>query len=68
VNPAFFSPKNAGLIREFKALSAHGVLRLGEVDLPASSLDEPSSPTCPDTATLDNPDPLFHVEEPPVAR
>jgi hypothetical protein len=29
VNPAFFSPKNAGLIREFKALSTHGVLRLG---------------------------------------
>src|SRR5580700_9292759 len=29
LDPAFFSPKNAGLIREFKALSAHGVLRLG---------------------------------------
>ena len=29
VDPAFFSPKNAGLIREFKALSTHGVLRLG---------------------------------------
>ena len=29
VNPSFFSPKNAGLIREFKALSTHGVLRLG---------------------------------------
>src|SRR6201986_2505971 len=29
VNPAFFSPQNAGLIREFKALSTHGVLRLG---------------------------------------
>jgi hypothetical protein len=28
-NPAFFSPKNAGLIRELKALSAHGALRLG---------------------------------------
>ena len=29
VDPEFFSPKNAGLIREFKALSSHGVLRLG---------------------------------------
>ncbi|MGA7314192.1 MAG: hypothetical protein WBX22_09490 [Silvibacterium sp.] len=29
LDPAFFSPKNAGLIRAFKALSAHGVLRLG---------------------------------------
>ena len=29
VDPSFFSPKNAKLIREFKALSAHGVLRLG---------------------------------------
>ena len=29
LDPAFFSPKNTGLIREFKALSAHGVLRLG---------------------------------------
>lgn len=29
LDPAFFSPQNAGLIREFKALSAHGVLRLG---------------------------------------
>lgn len=29
VDPEFFSPKNAGLIREFKALSPHGVLRLG---------------------------------------
>ena len=29
LDPAFFSSKNAGLIREFKALSAHGVLRLG---------------------------------------
>ena len=29
LDPTFFSPKNAGLIREFKALTAHGVLRLG---------------------------------------
>lgn len=29
LDPAFFSPNNAGLIREFKALSAHDVLRLG---------------------------------------
>jgi len=29
VDTAFFSSKNAGLIREFKALSANGVLRLG---------------------------------------
>jgi hypothetical protein len=29
LDPAFFSPDNAALIREFKALSAHGVLRLG---------------------------------------
>ncbi len=29
VDPAFFSLKNTGLIRQFKALSAHGVLRLG---------------------------------------
>jgi hypothetical protein len=28
-DPGFFSVKNAGLVREFKALSAHGVLRLG---------------------------------------
>ncbi len=28
-DPAFFSLKNTGLIREFKALSTHGVLRLG---------------------------------------
>ena len=28
-DPTFFSPKNAGLIREFKALSSRGVLRLG---------------------------------------
>ena len=29
VDPSFFSAENARLIREFKALSAHGVLRLG---------------------------------------
>ena len=29
VDPAFFSAENAGLIRECRALSAHGVLRLG---------------------------------------
>jgi hypothetical protein len=29
LDPAFFSGQNAGLIRAFKALSAHGVLRLG---------------------------------------
>ena len=29
VDPSFFSAKNTGLIREFKALSSHGVLRLG---------------------------------------
>jgi hypothetical protein len=29
LDPTFFSPQNAGLIREFMALSAHGVLRLG---------------------------------------
>ena len=29
VDPTFFSTKNTGLIREFKALSANGVLRLG---------------------------------------
>jgi hypothetical protein len=29
VDPAFFSPDNAGLLRQFKALSTHGVLRLG---------------------------------------
>jgi len=29
VDPNFFSPKNTGLVREFKALSSHGVLRLG---------------------------------------
>jgi hypothetical protein len=29
VDPTFFSAKNTGLIREFKALSSHGVLRLG---------------------------------------
>jgi hypothetical protein len=29
VEPDFFSLKNTGLIREFKALSPHGVLRLG---------------------------------------
>ncbi len=29
LDPTFFSLQNAGLIREFKALSAHGVLRLG---------------------------------------
>jgi hypothetical protein len=29
LDPTFFSAQNAGLIREFKALSAHGVLRLG---------------------------------------
>lgn len=29
VDPSFFSTKNGGLIREFKALSPHGVLRLG---------------------------------------
>ena len=28
LDPAFFSPQNAGLIREFKALSGLGVLRL----------------------------------------
>jgi hypothetical protein len=28
-DPNFFSPSNTGLIREFKALSSHGVLRLG---------------------------------------
>jgi hypothetical protein len=29
VDPSFFSAKNTGLIREFRALSTHGVLRLG---------------------------------------
>ena len=29
VDPAFFSASNAGLIEQFKALSPHGVLRLG---------------------------------------
>ena len=29
LDPTFFSASNTGLIREFKALSAHGVLRLG---------------------------------------
>jgi hypothetical protein len=29
VDPSFFSPQNSGLIREFKALSSTGVLRLG---------------------------------------
>ena len=28
-DPAFFSAQNSGLIREFKALSSTGVLRLG---------------------------------------
>jgi hypothetical protein len=28
-NPSFFSPANTGLIRQFKAISPHGVLRLG---------------------------------------
>jgi hypothetical protein len=28
-NPSFFSVRNSGLIREFKALSSTGVLRLG---------------------------------------
>src|SRR6202030_2331124 len=28
-DPSFFSPQNSGLIREFKALSSTGVLRLG---------------------------------------
>ena len=28
-DPAFFSPRNAGLIRAFKAISSRGVLRLG---------------------------------------
>ncbi len=28
-DPTFFSPQNSGLIREFKALSSTGVLRLG---------------------------------------
>ncbi len=28
-DPSFFSPANSGLIREFKALASHGVLRLG---------------------------------------
>lgn len=28
-DPSFFSPANTGLVREFKALSSHGVLRLG---------------------------------------
>jgi hypothetical protein len=29
LDPTFFSPQNAGLIRAFEALSPHGVLRLG---------------------------------------
>src|SRR5689334_8834361 len=29
VDPEFFSPRNTALIRQFKALSSHGVLRLG---------------------------------------
>jgi hypothetical protein len=50
VNPAFFSPKNAGLIRAFTALSAHGVLRLGgntsefEWWKPTSDAQEPEHP------------------------
>jgi len=28
-DPSFFSAQNAGLVRAFKSLSAHGVLRLG---------------------------------------
>jgi hypothetical protein len=29
IDPTFFSPQNVGLIRQFSALSEHGVLRLG---------------------------------------
>jgi len=29
VEPSFFSPQNSGLVRGFRALSPHGVLRLG---------------------------------------
>src|SRR5580698_7811058 len=50
VDPSFFSAGNAGLIREFKALSVHGVLRLGgntsefEWWKPASDTMEPEHP------------------------
>ena len=50
VDPTFFSPANTGLIREFKALSANGVLRLGgntsefEWWKPAPETPEPAHP------------------------
>ena len=49
-DPSFFSVKNTGLIREFKALSPHGVLRLGgntsefEWWKPAPDAPEPKHP------------------------
>jgi hypothetical protein len=49
-DPTFFSPENTGLIREFKALSTHGVLRLGGNTSefaywrPALSAPEPEHP------------------------
>ncbi|HWE87296.1 MAG TPA: hypothetical protein VG267_20285 [Terracidiphilus sp.] len=50
LDPTFFSAQNAGLIRECKALSAHGVLRLGgntsefEWWKPAPDAPEPEHP------------------------
>src|SRR5947209_138760 len=50
VEPTFFSANNTGLIREFKALSPHGVLRLGgntsefEWWKPAPESKEPEHP------------------------
>jgi hypothetical protein len=50
VDPSFFSAENARLIREFKVLSAHGVLRLGgntsefEWWKPAPDTKEPEHP------------------------
>lgn len=49
-DPTFFSAENTGLIRAFKALSAHGVLRLGgntseyEWWKPAADAKEPEHP------------------------
>jgi hypothetical protein len=48
--PSFFSAENSGLVREFKALSSHGVLRLGgntsefEYWKPTASSAEPEHP------------------------
>jgi len=71
-DPSFFSVKNSGLIREFKALSPRGVLRLGGNTSefaywkPTPSSPEPEHPTTREVAG--EPKPQYYAVTPEAVR